>query len=112
MYNADANQNVFGGKSLEFQGNENDDSFKTVRLRDRLNEADTERRKEQDAAAARERAAEIAREERIAKIAYMNEMPEDTPAGTGKFLQCFEHDFNEFAVETVAHFVVLFLIFS
>lgn len=92
MYDVDANQNVFGGKSLEFQGNENDDSFKTVRLRDRLNEADTERRKEEDAAAARERAAEIAREERIAKIAYMNEMPEDTPAGTGKFLQCFEHD--------------------
>lgn len=82
LYDVDANQNVFGGKSLEFQGNENDDSFKTVRLRDRLNEADTERRKEEDAAAARERAAEIAREERIAKIAYMNEMPEDTPAGT------------------------------
>jgi len=55
-----------------------------VRLRDRLNEADTERRKEEDAAAARERAAEIAREERIAKIAYMNNMAEDTPAGTGK----------------------------
>lgn len=92
MYNeVDANQNVFGGKSLEFQGNEGDDSFKTVRLRDRLNEADTERRKEEDAAAARERAAEIAREERIAKIAYMNEMPEDTPAGTGKSLECVEH---------------------
>jgi ATP-dependent Lon protease len=79
---ADANQNVFGGKSLEFQGNEEDDSFKTVRLRDRLNEADTERRKEEDAAAMRERAAEIAREERIAKIAYMNDMPDDTAAGT------------------------------
>jgi len=79
---ADANQNVFGGKSLEFQGNEEDDSFKTVRLRDRLNEADTERRKEEDAAAMRERAAQIAREERIAKIAYMNDMPDDTAAGT------------------------------
>ena len=42
--------------------------------------------------AARERAAEIAREERMAKIAYMNEMPEDTPAGTGESLQCFEHN--------------------
>jgi len=78
----DSNQNVFGGKSLEFGGNEEDESFKTVRLRDRLNEADTERRKDQDAAAARERAAEIAREERIAKIAYMENMAEDTPAGT------------------------------
>ena len=81
---ADANQNVFGTKSLEFQGNDNDDSFKTVRLRDRLNEADTERRKEEDAAAARERAAELAREERLAKIAYMENMAEDTPAGTGE----------------------------
>ena len=73
---------------MEFQGNEGDDSFKTVRLRDRLNEADTERRKEEDAAAARERAAEIAREERIAKIAYMENMPEDTPAGTGEYAHC------------------------
>lgn len=81
----DSNQNVFGTKSLEFKGNEGDDSFKTVRLRDRLNEADTERRKDEDAAAARERAAEIAREERLAKIAYMNNMAEDTPAGTGKY---------------------------
>lgn len=69
---------------MEFQGNENDDSFKTVRLRDRLNEADTERRKEEDAAAARERAAEIAREERLAKIAYMENMADETPAGTGE----------------------------
>jgi len=61
----DANQNVFGTKSLEFQGNEGDESFKTVRLRDRLNEADTERRKDEDAADLRERAAEIAREERL-----------------------------------------------
>mmetsp|Transcript_12201 Transcript_12201/g.30861 ORF Transcript_12201/g.30861 Transcript_12201/m.30861 type:complete len:410 (-) Transcript_12201:192-1421(-) len=82
LYEADSNQNVFGTKSLEFQGNEGDDSFKTVRLRDRLNEADTERRKDQDAAAARERAAEIKREERLAKIAYMENMAEDTPAGT------------------------------
>ena len=73
---------------MEFQGNEGDDSFKTVRLRDRLNEADTERRKEEDAAAARERAAEIAREERLAKIAYMENMPEDTPAGTGEYAYC------------------------
>jgi len=78
----DANQNVFGTKSLEFQGNEGDESFKTVRLRDRLNEADTERRKDEDAADLRERAAEIAREERLQKIAYMENMPDETPAGT------------------------------
>lgn len=78
----DANQNIFGTQSLEFQGNDNDNNFKTVRLRDRLNEADTERRKDKEAAEARERAAEMAREERLKKIAYMNEMPEDTPAGT------------------------------
>lgn len=83
----DANQNVFGTKSLEFQGNEGDESFKTVRLRDRLNEADTERRKDEDAADLRERAAEIAREERLQKIAYMENMPDETPAGTGKLIE-------------------------
>jgi len=77
----DANQNVFGGKSLEFQEG-TDDSFKSVRLRDRLQEADTDRRKAQEAAEQRERASEIAREERLAKIAYMNDMPDSTPAGT------------------------------
>ena len=71
-------------KSLEFQGNDNDPNFKTIRLRDRLNEADTERRKDEEAALARERAAEIRREERLKKIAYMQNMPDDQPAGTGK----------------------------
>ena len=79
----DANQNIFGTKSLEFKGNEGDESFKTVRLRDRLNEADTERRKDREAADQRERAAEIRREQRLQKIAYMRDMPEATPAGTG-----------------------------
>lgn len=73
-----------GGKSLEWGGNDNDPNAKTVRLRDRLNEADTERRKDQEAAEQRERAAEIRREERLKKIAYMTEMPDSTPAGTGK----------------------------
>lgn len=71
---------------MEFQGNDADPNAKTVRLRDKLNEADTERRKEQDAAEQRERAAEIKREERLRKIAYMAEMPDDTPAGTGELL--------------------------
>lgn len=82
----DANQNVFGTKSLEWEGNENDPSAKTVRLRDRLNEADTERRKAEDEADRRERAAEIAREERLAKIKYMTDMPDSTPAGTGMYI--------------------------
>ena len=52
------------------------------RLSEKLNEADIERRKAQDAADQRERAAEIRREERLAKIKYMEEMPDSTPAGT------------------------------
>lgn len=83
---ADGNQNVFGTKSLEWGGNDADPSAKTVRLRDRLNEADTERRKAEEEALARERAAEIRREERLKKIAYMNDMPDNTPAGTGTFI--------------------------
>mmetsp|Transcript_5723 Transcript_5723/g.16405 ORF Transcript_5723/g.16405 Transcript_5723/m.16405 type:complete len:411 (-) Transcript_5723:182-1414(-) len=79
----DPNQNPFGAaKSIEWGGNENDPNAKTIRLRDRLNEADTERRKDAEAAEQRERAAEIRREERLKKIAYMTEMPDSTPAGT------------------------------
>lgn len=80
---SDANQNIFGTKSLEWGGNDNDPSAKTVRLRDRLSEADTERRKAEEEAERRERAAEIAREERLAKIKYMKDMPDSTPVGTG-----------------------------
>jgi len=79
----DANQNVLGGgKSLEWNGNVDDPNAKVVRLRDRLNEADTERRKAEEEADQRERAAEIRREERLKKIAYMQDMPDSTPAGT------------------------------
>jgi hypothetical protein len=70
---------------LEYTGG-NDPNAKTVRLRDRLNEADVERRKDEEAALARERAMEIRREQRLAKIKYMTDMPDNTPAGTGKFL--------------------------
>jgi hypothetical protein len=52
-------------------------------LRDRLAEADVDRRKAADAADQRERAAEIKREERQKKIDYMVNMPDSTPAGTG-----------------------------
>lgn len=83
------NPGGFGGKSLEWGGNDNDPSAKTVRLRDRLNEADTERRKDEEAADQRERAAEIRREVRQAKIKYMSDMPDSQPAGTGMSLSLF-----------------------
>ena len=51
-------------------------------MTDALQEADTERRKAAEAAEARERAAEIRREERQKKIDYMNNMPDTEPAGT------------------------------
>ncbi len=82
------NPGGFGGASLEWGGNDSDPNAKTVRLRDRLNEADTERRKDEEAAIARERASEIRREVRMAKIRYMAEMPDSQPAGTGKVSLC------------------------
>jgi len=66
---------------LEYEGG-NDPNFQTARLSDKLNEADIERRKAAEAADLRERAADIAREERAAKIKHMEDMPEDTPAGS------------------------------
>lgn len=83
MYN---NQNPLGGgQSLDYVGGTDPNDQKNYgSLRDKLEAADTERRKAAEAAANRERAAEMAREERLAKIRYMMEMPDDTPAGTGK----------------------------
>jgi probable Rubsico expression protein CbbX len=72
----------FGGPSLEWGGNVNDPNAKTVRLRDRLKEADVERRLEEEEQEKKERAAEIRREERLRKIKYMQEMPDSQPAGT------------------------------
>jgi hypothetical protein len=85
----DPNQNPFGaamGKGLEWGGNDNDPSAakNNVRLGAALMEADTERRKDAEAADQRERAAEIRREVRLKKIAYMVDMPDSTPAGTGE----------------------------
>lgn len=80
------NPGGFGGASLQWGGNDNDPNAKTVRLRDRLNEADTERRKDEEAAIARERASEIRREERMKKIKYMSDMPDSQPAGTGMMI--------------------------
>ena len=99
---SDPNQNPFGNsQSLEFSGNDADPSFKTVRLAERLNEADTERRKDEEEALRRERAAEIAREERLKKIAYMNDMADSTPAGTGKFNYDFVVVLNDACVYNV-----------
>merc|ERR1719413_279275 len=74
--------NAFGGKTLDYKGGDDPNAANYGRLSDKLKEADTERRKDREAAEARERAAEIAREERLRKIAYMKDMPEDQPAGT------------------------------
>mmetsp|Transcript_39824 Transcript_39824/g.81291 ORF Transcript_39824/g.81291 Transcript_39824/m.81291 type:complete len:417 (-) Transcript_39824:283-1533(-) len=71
------------GKSLDYVGGTDPNDDKNYgRLRDKLNDADIERRKAQDEADARERAAEIRREERLKKIQYMNDMPDSQPAGT------------------------------
>mmetsp|Transcript_30815 Transcript_30815/g.69604 ORF Transcript_30815/g.69604 Transcript_30815/m.69604 type:complete len:411 (+) Transcript_30815:126-1358(+) len=77
-----ADPSSFGqGESLQFGGKDTSTGG-AGRLRDKLNDADVERRKIQEEADRRERAAEIRREEKMAKIAYMNEMPDDQPAGT------------------------------
>jgi len=74
---------AFSGPSLQYVGGSDTANDKNYgRLSEKLNEADIERRKAQDAADQRERAAEIRREERLAKIKYMEEMPDSTPAGT------------------------------
>jgi len=72
------------GASLQPQegSDPNAANFKKGNLDERLQAADTERRKAQEMASARDRAQEIAREERQKKIAYMADMPDSTEAGT------------------------------
>merc|ERR1719453_1752177 len=72
------------GPGLDYNPDAYDDkgSENFGRLSDKLNEADVERRKEEDAALAREQAAERAREERLAKVKFMNDMDDNTEAGT------------------------------
>ncbi len=72
----------FDGPSLEYTGGSDPNNANYSKLTDKLQEADTERRKAREAAEARERAAEIRREERMRKIAYMNDMPDTEAAGT------------------------------
>jgi len=80
---AGTNQNPFGNaQSLEYTGGDDPNSSNYGKLKEKLNEADIERRKIAEEADRRERAAEIRREERLAKIAYMNDMPDSQPAGT------------------------------
>jgi len=76
------NPNPFGTKSLEFTGGDDPNMKNYKKLGQALMEADTERRKDADAAANRERAAEMRREERMRKIKYMQDMPDSQPAGT------------------------------
>lgn len=71
---------------MDYTGGDDPNNKNYKKLHEALNEADTERRKEKEAAEQRERAAELRREERMRKIQYMQEMPDDTPAGTGKYL--------------------------
>ena len=79
-----ANQNPFGGQSLQYTGGTDPNNKNYSKLSQKLNEADIERRKIQEEAERRERAAEIRREERLAKIQYMHDMPDTQPAGTGE----------------------------
>jgi len=81
---AGSNQNPFGNAvSLQYTGGEDKDNDANYRkLTDKLNEADSERRKILKEADRRERASEIRREERLAKVKYMQEMPDNQPAGT------------------------------
>merc|ERR1719384_1766804 len=78
----EGNPSPFGGKSLEYTGGDDPNSGNYKRLSQALQEADTERRKIREEAERRERAAELRREELLAKIAYMNDMPDDKEAGT------------------------------
>jgi len=80
---AGSNQNPFGNsQSLQYTGGDDPNSSNYGKLAEKLNEADIERRKILDEADRRERAAEIRREERMAKIKYMTDMPDSQPAGT------------------------------
>ena len=82
------NQNPLGGgDSLQYGGADDDAGANYGRLRDKLNEADVERRKIEEEAKNRERAAEMKREERLKKIAYMRDMPDSTEAGTGELFR-------------------------
>jgi hypothetical protein len=73
----------FSGPSLQYTGGTDPNNKNYVKLKDALNSADIERRKQQEEAAERERAAELKREERLAKIKYMQDMPDTKAAGTG-----------------------------
>ena len=86
----DPNQNPFGStESIQYDDNaeEKDSGANYGKLRDKLNEADVERRKIEEEAKNRERAAEMKREERLKKIAYMRDMPDSTEAGTGELFR-------------------------
>merc|ERR1711935_269863 len=72
----------FSGAGMDYKGGDDPNNSNYGSLTERLNTADIDRRKASEEADRRERAAEIAREERLRKIKYMQDMPDDTPAGT------------------------------
>ena len=96
------NPNPFGTKSLDYVGGTDTNDANYRKLSDRLQEADTERRKAREEAEARERAAEIRREERARKVKYMRDMPDSQPAGTGK-LQIVQRNTQKEAVKLWVH---------
>ncbi len=81
----DESRNILRTEELEGRkGGESRNSAIADRSGDELNEAVTKHNKEREAAGQRERTQEIKRKERQKKIDYMVNMPDDTPAGTGK----------------------------
>ena len=67
---------------MKFYGDQEDSKLNRVRFNDALNDADIEHRKLKDEADKRACAAEIKREELLAKIKHMEDMPNETPTGT------------------------------
>ena len=74
----------FSGPSLQYNVGTDANNKNYVKLKDALNSADIERKKMAEEAEERERANQRKREERLAKIKYMQDMPDSKPAGTGK----------------------------
>jgi len=72
------------GKGASLQPGENLDTATSgvKRLAGALAEADIEKRKDEEAAIQREKFAELNREEKLKKIAFMKSMPDSTPAGS------------------------------
>jgi len=74
--------NTFGqGPSLQWDGTDTTTSG-AKKLSQALEDADIDRKKAVEEAERRSKWQELAREEKLKKIAFMKEMPDDTPAGS------------------------------